>query len=99
MWNPEGKLQDTKAVIPDASYAPVYHEVIEFCKKHGALDPKTMGSVPNVGLMAQAAEEYGSHDKTFKAPGNGTIRVVAASRARRCWNTKWKKGTSGGCAR
>jgi isocitrate dehydrogenase len=79
MWNPEGKLQDTKCVIPDASYAPVYHEVVEFCKKHGALDPKTMGSVPNVGLMAQAAEEYGSHDKTFKAPGNGTIRVVDAS--------------------
>ena len=79
MWNPEGKLQDTKVIIPDASYAPVYHEVVEFCKKHGAFDPRTMGSVPNVGLMAQAAEEYGSHDKTFKAPGNGTIRVVAAS--------------------
>jgi isocitrate dehydrogenase len=79
MWNPEGKLQDTKVVIPDASYAPVYHEVVEFCKKHGAFDPKTMGSVPNVGLMAQAAEEYGSHDKTFKASGNGTIRVVDAS--------------------
>jgi isocitrate dehydrogenase len=79
MWGPDGKLQDTKAVIPDASYAPVYHEVVEFCKKHGAFDPKTMGSVPNVGLMAQAAEEYGSHDKTFKASGNGTIRVVAAS--------------------
>jgi isocitrate dehydrogenase len=79
MWNPEGKLQDVKCVIPDASYAPVYHEVVEFCKKHGAFDPKTMGSVPNVGLMAQAAEEYGSHDKTFKAPGNGTIRVVDAS--------------------
>ena len=79
MWGPDGKLADTKCVIPDASYAPVYHEVIEFCKKHGALDPKTMGSVPNVGLMAQAAEEYGSHDKTFKAPGNGTMRVVDAS--------------------
>jgi len=79
MWNPEGKLQDTKVVIPDASYASVYHEVVEFCKKNGAFDPRTMGSVPNVGLMAQAAEEYGSHDKTFKAPGNGTIRVVAAS--------------------
>ncbi len=79
MWGPDGKLADTKCVIPDASYAPVYHEVVEFCKKHGALDPKTMGSVPNVGLMAQAAEEYGSHDKTFKAPGNGTIRVVDAS--------------------
>ncbi|MDE3242183.1 MAG: NADP-dependent isocitrate dehydrogenase [Nitrospirota bacterium] len=79
MWGPDGKPADTKCVIPDASYAPVYREVVEFCKKHGALDPKTMGSVPNVGLMAQAAEEYGSHDKTFKAPGNGTIRVVDAS--------------------
>ena len=79
MWNPQGKLEDVKCVIPDASYAPVYHEVVEFCKKNGAFDPKTMGSVPNVGLMAQAAEEYGSHDKTFKAPGNGTIRIVDAS--------------------
>jgi isocitrate dehydrogenase len=79
MWGPDGKLADTKCVIPDGSYAPIYQEVIDFCKKHGALDPKTMGSVPNVGLMAQAAEEYGSHDKTFKAPGNGTIRVVTAS--------------------
>ncbi|MCC2642283.1 MAG: idh [Nitrospira sp.] len=79
MWGPDGKLADTKCVIPDSSYAPVYREVIDFCKKHGALDPKTMGSVPNVGLMAQAAEEYGSHDKTFKAPGNGVIRVLDAS--------------------
>ncbi len=79
MWGPDGKLADTKCVIPDSSYAPVYHEVVEFCKKHGAFDPRTMGSVPNVGLMAQAAEEYGSHDKTFKAPGNGTMRVVDAS--------------------
>jgi isocitrate dehydrogenase len=79
MWGPDGKLADTKCVIPDGSYAPVYHEVVEFCKKHGAFDPRTMGSVPNVGLMAQAAEEYGSHDKTFKAPGNGTIRIVDAA--------------------
>ena len=79
MWGPDGTLQDIKAVIPDSSYAPVYHEVVEFCKKHGAFDPRTMGSIPNVGLMAQAAEEYGSHDKTFKAPGSGTIRVVATS--------------------
>ena len=79
MWGPDGKAYDAKCVIPDSSYAPAYHEVVEFCKKHGAFDPKTMGSVPNVGLMAQAAEEYGSHDKTFKAPGNGTIRVVDAS--------------------
>jgi isocitrate dehydrogenase len=79
MWGPDGKLHDVKCVIPDASYAPIYHEVVESCKKHGALDPKTMGSVPNVGLMAQAAEEYGSHDKTFKAAGNGTMRVVDAA--------------------
>ena len=79
MWGPDGKAYDAKCVIPDSSYAPVYQEVVSFCKKHGAFDPKTMGSVPNVGLMAQAAEEYGSHDKTFKAPGNGTIRVVDAS--------------------
>jgi isocitrate dehydrogenase len=79
MWGPDGKAYDAKCVIPDSSYAPVYQEVVSFCRKHGALDPKTMGSVPNVGLMAQAAEEYGSHDKTFKAPGNGAIRVVDAS--------------------
>ncbi|MDH4098312.1 MAG: NADP-dependent isocitrate dehydrogenase [Nitrospira sp.] len=79
MWGPDGKAYDAKCVIPDASYAPIYQEVIESCKKYGALDPKTMGSVPNVGLMAQAAEEYGSHDKTFKATGNGTIRVVDAT--------------------
>ncbi len=79
MWNPAGQLQDVKCVIPDASYAPVYHEMVEFCKQKGAFDPKTMGTIPNVGLMAQAAEEYGSHDKTFKAPANGTIRIVDAS--------------------
>ncbi|MBI5587165.1 MAG: NADP-dependent isocitrate dehydrogenase [Deltaproteobacteria bacterium] len=79
MWGPDGKLHDTKAVIPDRCYAGVYQEVIDDCKKHGAYDPKTMGSVPNVGLMAQKAEEYGSHDKTFKSPGNGTVRVVDAS--------------------
>ena len=79
MWGPDGKLHDTKAVIPDGSYAGVYNEVIEFCKKNGAFDPATMGSVPNVGLMAQKAEEYGSHDKTFKSPGDGRIRVVDSS--------------------
>jgi isocitrate dehydrogenase len=76
MWGPDGKEYDMKAVIPDRSYAGVYEEVIEFHKQHGAFDPVTMGSVPNVGLMAQAAEEYGSHDKTFIAPAKGTIRVV-----------------------
>ncbi|MFN3681953.1 MAG: NADP-dependent isocitrate dehydrogenase, partial [Nitrospira sp.] len=79
MWGPDGKLADVKCVIPDASYAPVYQEVIDFCKAKGAFDPRTMGSIPNVGLMAQAAEEYGSHDKTFKAPGKGVIRIVEAA--------------------
>ena len=82
MYDRQGKLADTLAVIPDSSYAGIYQAVVDFCKKHGALDPKTMGSVPNVGLMAQAAEEYGSHNKTFVAPGAGVIRVVdEASRA------------------
>ena len=76
MWNVAGKTADTLAVIPDSSYAGVYQATIDFCKANGALDPKTMGSVPNVGLMAQAAEEYGSHNKTFEAPGNGVIRVT-----------------------
>ena len=76
MWNAAGDQQDAKAVIPDSSYAAVYQEVIDFCKKHGAFDPTTMGSVPNVGLMAQKAEEYGSHDKTFEIPSDGAVRVV-----------------------
>jgi isocitrate dehydrogenase len=76
MWNAAGKEQDTLAVIPDSCYAGVYQAVIDFCKKNGALDPKTMGSVPNVGLMAQAAEEYGSHNKTFEIPADGTVRVT-----------------------
>jgi isocitrate dehydrogenase len=76
MWNAEGNPQDTKAVIPDSSYAAVYEETIDFCKKHGAFDPTTMGSVSNVGLMAQKAEEYGSHDKTFEILTAGTVKVV-----------------------
>src|SRR5690554_863403 len=76
MWNAQGKLQDAKAVIPDRCYAGIYQAVIEDCKANGAFDPATMGSVPNVGLMAQKAEEYGSHDKTFQAPADGTIRVT-----------------------
>ena len=76
MWDAEGKTQDTKAVIPDSSYAAVYQEVIQFCQKNGAFDPTTMGSVPNVGLMAQKAEEYGSHDKTFEIAADGVVRVV-----------------------
>ena len=78
MYDAQGKTADTLAVIPDSCYAGVYATVVEFCKKNGALDPKTMGSVPNVGLMAQAAEEYGSHNKTFVAPAKGVIRIVTA---------------------
>ena len=79
MWNAEGKQQDTKAVIPDSSYAGIYTATIDFCKQHGAFDPTTMGTVPNVGLMAQKAEEYGSHDKTFEIASNGKVNVIDAS--------------------
>ena len=78
MWGPDGQLHDIKAIIPDRCYAGVYKEAIDFCKANGAFDPASMGSVPNVGLMAQKAEEYGSHDKTFEVPANGTIRVEDA---------------------
>jgi isocitrate dehydrogenase len=76
MWNADGSQQDAKAVIPDSSYAPLYAETIDFCREHGAFDPATMGTTPNVGLMAQKAEEYGSHDKTFEIDQKGTVRVV-----------------------
>jgi isocitrate dehydrogenase len=79
MWDAEGKSKDTLAVIPDSSYAGVYQVTIDFCKKHGAFDPRTMGTVPNVGLMAQKAEEYGSHDKTFQLKGDGIVRVTDAN--------------------
>ncbi len=79
MWNSEGKLQDCKAVVPDSSYAGVYQAVIEDCQKNGAFDPATMGTVPNVGLMAQKAQEYGSHDKTFEIPSAGVVRIVDGS--------------------
>jgi isocitrate dehydrogenase len=79
MWDKQGKLKDTKAVIPDRCYAGIYQETIDFCKEHGAFDPSTMGSVPNVGLMAQAAEEYGSHNKTFEIEGDGVVKVVSES--------------------
>ncbi|MFI9273079.1 NADP-dependent isocitrate dehydrogenase [Kitasatospora sp. NPDC052896] len=79
MWGPDGKEADTLAVLPDSSYAGVYQVVIDDCRAHGAFDPATMGSVPNVGLMAQAAEEYGSHDKTFEIPADGTVRLVDAA--------------------
>lgn len=76
MWNKDGKQQDTKIIIPDSTYAPLYHAVVEFCKEHGAFDPTTMGTVPNVGLMAQKAEEYGSHDKTFEIAADGKVEVI-----------------------
>ena len=76
MWGPDGKLHDTKAVIPESTYATIYQEVINFCKTHGAFDPTTMGTVANVGLMAQKAEEYGSHDKTFEMSADGTVSVI-----------------------
>ncbi|WP_342804491.1 NADP-dependent isocitrate dehydrogenase [Alteromonas sp. M12] len=76
MWGPDGKPQDTKAVIPESTYATIYQEVINFCKTHGAFDPTTMGTVPNVGLMAQKAEEYGSHDKTFEMTGDGKVQII-----------------------
>ena len=76
MWNAKGELQDTKAIIPDSSYSGIYTATIDFCKKHGAFDPTTMGTVPNVGLMAQKAEEYGSHDKTFEIEANGVVEVI-----------------------
>ena len=81
MWGVDGKQKDTKAVIPDRCYSGIYQETISFCKEFGALDPTTMGTVPNVGLMAQKAEEYGSHDKTFELPSSGTVKVVDASGA------------------
>jgi isocitrate dehydrogenase len=79
MWNAKGDLQDTKFVIPDSSYAALYAETVDFCREHGAFDPATMGTTPNVGLMAQKAEEYGSHDKTFEIAASGTVRVVDGS--------------------
>jgi len=80
MWNKEGEVRDTKAIIPDSSYSSIYSATIDFCKKHGAFDPTTMGTVPNVGLMAQKAEEYGSHDKTFEISESGTIKVLDDTR-------------------
>lgn len=76
MWNKDGKQQDTKIIIPDSTYAPLYHATVEFCKANGAFDPTTMGTVPNVGLMAQKAEEYGSHDKTFEIEADGKVEVI-----------------------
>ncbi len=92
MWGPDGKLHDTKAMIPDRCYATTYRTIIEDCRKNGAFDPATIGNVPNVGLMAQKAEEYGSHDKTFMAPGTGIIRAVDASTGKTVLERKVETG-------
>src|SRR2546421_7681070 len=76
MWGPDGKMYETKAVLPESTFARIYQEVINFCKTNGAFDPRTMGTVPNVGLMAQQAEEYGSHDETFEIAEDGLARGV-----------------------
>ena len=99
MWGPDGEEADTLAVIPDSSYADIYQVVIDDCRAHGAYDPATMGSVPNVGLMAQAAEEYGSHDKTFEIAAAGTVRVVDAAGSGPARASRWRPATSSGCAR
>jgi isocitrate dehydrogenase len=92
MWGPDGKLHDTKAMIPDRCYATIYKAIVDDCRQHGAFDPATMGSVPNVGLMAQKAEEYGSHDKTFIASEPGTIRVVSNTTGQTLLEQKVEKG-------
>ena len=99
MWNADGELQDTKFVIPDRSYAALYAETVDDCREHGAFDPATMGTTPNVGLMAQAAEEYGSHDKTFEIAAPGTVRVVDDRRHDAAASTRSSAATSGACAR
>ena len=100
MWGPDGDEHDTLAVIPDSSYAGIYQVVIDDCRAHGAYDPTTMGSVPNVGLMAQAAEEYGSHDKTFEITHSGTVQVVDdTSNTVLLDHPGRAKATFGGCAR
>ena len=99
MWGPDGKEADTLAVIPDSSYAGVYQVVIDDCRANGAYDPATMGSVPNVGLMAQAAEEYGSHDKTFEIASDGTVRVVDGAGQVALRAAGAQPATSSACAR
>jgi len=99
MWDAAGKERDTLAVIPDSSYASIYQATIEFCKENGALDPTTMGTVPNVGLMAQKAEEYGSHDKTFQIEARGTVTVIDNETKAVLMNTKLKKVISGECVK
>lgn len=92
MWGPDGELKDTKYVIPDRTYATSYAEVVDHCREHGAFDPATMGAVANVGLMAQKAQEYGSHPNTFTAPAAGSIRVVDRSTGETLLSHEVKEG-------
>ncbi len=92
MWNAAGELQDTKFVIPDSSYAALYAETVDHCREHGAFDPTTMGTTPNVGLMAQKAEEYGSHDKTFEIAARRHRPGASTAGDRRCWSTRSAAG-------
>ena len=99
MYGADGRPKDTKAVIPESTFARIYQEVINFCKTNGNFDPATMGTVPNVGLMAQQAEEYGSHDKTFEIPEDGEAASSTSPPARCCWCRTSRRATSGACAR
>ena len=99
MWGADGRLKDVKAVMPESTFARIYQEMINFCKWHGAFDPKTMGTVPNVGLMAQQAEEYGSHDKTFEITEDGVANITDLNTGEVLLSKTWKQATSGACAR
>ena len=94
MYGADGRQKDTKAVNPESTFSRIYQEIINFCKTHGAFDPKTMGTVPNVGLMAQQAEEYGSHDKTFEIPEDGVANIVDLETGEVLLNRTWKPVTS-----
>lgn len=97
MWGADGRQKDTKAVNPESTFSRIYQEIINFCKTHGQFDPTTMGTVPNVGLMAQQAEEYGSHDKTFEIPEGGVANIVDLDTGRSCSPRTWRPATSGAC--
>jgi isocitrate dehydrogenase len=99
MWGADGRLKDVKAVMPESTFARIYQEMINFCKWHGAFDPKTMGTVPNVGLMAQQAEEYGSHDKTFEIPEDGVANITDLATGEVLMSQNVEPATSGACAR
>jgi isocitrate dehydrogenase len=99
MYGADGRLKEVKAVMPESTFARIYQEIINFCKWHGNFDPKTMGTVPNVGLMAQQAEEYGSHDKTFEIPEDGVANITDLATGEVLLAQTWSRATSGACAR